>query len=54
MQSTIAQETERITLFIPADINTALRVFAARERKSLSETATEALSEFLNSRPMDK
>jgi hypothetical protein len=47
MPSTKAQEKERMTLFVPPDLSTEIRVVAARERKTLSDVAVEALQQYL-------
>lgn len=40
MQST---KIERVTIFIPADLNTEIRVEAARTRKNISDIVREIL-----------
>jgi hypothetical protein len=44
-----AERGERLTVYIPPEVAEALRVRCARERRSLSEAATEALSKWIGS-----
>jgi hypothetical protein len=47
MPSTEAKEKERMTLFVPPDLSTDIRVIAAKERKTLSDIAVEAFQQYL-------
>lgn len=39
--------TERVTLFIPPEVNTDIRIEAIKQRKTISAIATEALQQYL-------
>jgi hypothetical protein len=47
MPSTEVKEKERMTLFVPPDLSTDIRVIAAKERKTLSDIAVEAFQQYL-------
>jgi hypothetical protein len=47
MPSAEVKDKERMTLFVPPDLSTDLRVIAARERKKLSDVAVEAFQQYL-------
>lgn len=42
------QPAERLTVYMPPPLIEALRVRCARERRSLSDAVTEAVSEWIN------
>jgi hypothetical protein len=43
------QTTERVTLFIPPNLNTDIRIEAIKQRKSISAVAIEAFQQYLKS-----